>query len=101
MRASESRQTRCDLACWREQQTAVQAIVSLHGAGLQSDIDVANVKMSLNPFCEIAVEARGPGCLFICAAYAYRSGQSLCSRGAWYACRAPSALTAARRCRRL
>jgi len=27
---------------------------------LQSDIDVANVKMSLNPFCEIAVEARGP-----------------------------------------
>ncbi len=51
--------------------------------GLQSDIDVANVKMSLNPFCEIAVEARGPALCTDAWLCLYRSCQGLLHRCAW------------------
>lgn len=43
----------------------IRAVDQLH-CGLQTGVELANVKMSMNPFCEIAVEVQVTCCHSVC-----------------------------------
>ncbi len=43
----------------------IRAVDQLH-CGLQTGVELANVKMSMNPFCEIAVEVYVTCCHSVC-----------------------------------